>query len=439
SLALSGATGKTGTATITKTGDGTITVSSNATGVATVSRNNMTITVTSVDTGSATVTVTMAAGTNYLGASCTISVSVTIINIFGVVWSYGSTSTALTRLTPSNDPSGYVNQTISTNPSPAVGTGAGSSPFDSFEPWSGMEEYNVISNAVSYKKGSSGFSRSSYDTMVKIPAFYFKIVEDSTNSKRYYYVASNPATGFTKHPGSDRYIGKYNTIPGHFSKSGNNPLTSTTRTSFRASARAKGNGWCLYDYASWCALWLLYLIEFADFNSQAKIGRGNVDSGSVQSNGGTDSMAYHTGRASGSDGSAQIQYRNVENPWGNVCDWVDGANFLERAAYLCTNPANYADDTYANYTAAGVTLCPNGWIRNIGVSSSFPWAFLPSANGGSETTCIPDYVYSDAGWRALFVGGGYGYGSYAGLFYFVADNAASGTYSPLGARLLFVP
>jgi hypothetical protein len=359
--------------------------------------------------------------------------------VFGVCWNYGSTSTALSRLTKSNDPNGLVTVNITTEPSPAVGTGSGSSPFDSYAPWNGMDEYNIISNAVSYKKGASGFSRTSNDTVVFIPEYYFKIVDDSANSKRYFYVCDKAKSGFTKHPGSGKYVGRYNTISGYYSKSSAAPLASITRATARTNSKAKGSKWSQYDFASWCAVWLLYLVEFADWNSQSKIGRGNVDSGSIQNNGGTDTMTYHTGRASGTDGSTQVQYRHIENPWGNIWEWIDGANFSDRASYVCTTPANYADDTSTNYTSAGVTLPSSGYIKTLGMSSTFPWAFLPVTNGGSETTCIPDYVYSNAGWRVLMVGGDYGNGSSAGLFLFSAKYASSNSYSSIGARLLFHP
>lgn len=78
SLTISGAAGTTSTATITYTGDGSIRVSSNKTSVATVSRSGNTVTVKSVANGSATITITLAAGTNYTGASCTIAVTVSI-------------------------------------------------------------------------------------------------------------------------------------------------------------------------------------------------------------------------------------------------------------------------------------------------------------------------------------------------------------------------
>lgn len=73
-LDILGPAGTTATATITYTGDGSISVKSGSTGVATVTRSGNTVTVESVSDGSATITITLTAGTNYTGASCTISV-----------------------------------------------------------------------------------------------------------------------------------------------------------------------------------------------------------------------------------------------------------------------------------------------------------------------------------------------------------------------------
>lgn len=42
----------------------------------------------------------------------------------------------------------------------------------------------------------------------------------------------------------------------------------------------------------------------------------------------------------------------------------------------------------------------------------------------------------NSGWRVLFVGGDWYNGGDAGLFYFNASNASSGTNSGVGARLL---
>lgn len=363
------------------------------------------------------------------------------VKVFGVCWNYNAQSTALTRLKKATDPNGLVNVDITTNPAPAVGTGAGSSPFDNYLPWSGMDEYNIINNAVSYKKGQSGFSRSNYDTVVFIPEYYFRIIDDAANKKRYFYIADKAKSGFTKHPGSGKYVGRYNTISGYYSKTGSQPLANMTRATARTNSKNKGSKWGQYDFASWCAVWLLYLVEFADWNSQATIGVGICNGSSMSNTGGTDGMSYHTGTAASSrTATGAVQYRNIENPYGNIWEWIDGVNFSDGTVYVCTTPASYADDTTAGYTNAGTKVQSNGFIKAIGLSSAAPWAFFPTEVGGSETIYIPDYAYYDSGWRVLLVGGGYGSSTGGvGLFDFNAYGASSSSSSVVGARLLFHP
>lgn len=75
SLTITGDAGDTETATISYTGDGNISVSSSNESIAMASRSGNTITVTLKDSGRATITITLNAGTNYTGASCTIGVT----------------------------------------------------------------------------------------------------------------------------------------------------------------------------------------------------------------------------------------------------------------------------------------------------------------------------------------------------------------------------
>ena len=251
-------------------------------------------------------------------------------NVFGVCWDTSNSSPALMRLTPETDPYGLVTKSVPTEPVPAVGTGAGSSPFDSFMPWSGMKECNLNNaGAVTAWNGDSGFSRSNNFTMVFIPEFYVAAKRNGT--KQYFYVSDKPKTGMTKHPGSGKYVGRY-TIPG--SKSGVTSTVNITRTTACSNAKKNGDKWHLYDFATYCAIIFLYVVEFADWNCQKKIGPG-ITNTSMHSNGDTDNMKYHTGRTNDWAGDAQnpVQYRWIENLWGNVYQWVDGFNAHGTAAY----------------------------------------------------------------------------------------------------------
>lgn len=385
---------------------------------------------------------------NYSEARYSRKVTVeSLTSVFGVSWDSSNQSTALTRLTKANDPNKLVTVDITTEPVPAVGTGSGSSPFDSYMPWMGMEEYtlNNETGRVSAKKGDPGFTRTNINlpVMVKIPEFYYKI--ERVGSIFRYYVADGPVDGLFLHPGSgDNYLGRYEAGeassgtmgPILASYSGKTPSVSKTRSEFRDRARNMASGFQLRDIAAWCAYDLLYLVEYADWDSQKKIGQGLSNNPSVNKTGLTDAMVYHTGRAHSGDNAA-VQYRGVENPWGNVREWVDGINIGERSVYICTDPENYVDNTATNYTYSNIQLSKSGWIKGLGLSTNFPWAYLPNESGGSSTTYIPDYMYSSTGWRGLYVGGNWSERLNAGLFCFIASSSSSFTSSDLGARLQF--
>lgn len=390
----------------------------------------------------------ISAGSNYTSSAPGYYVRVeSLTAVFGVSWDSSQPSTALTRLTKANDPNKLVTVDITTEPVPAVGTGSGSSPFDNYMPWMGMEEYNVDVQAgtVGAKKGDSRFSRSNNAVMVKIPEFYYKV--EKSGSIFRYYVADRPVDGLSLHPGSgDNYLARYeghityDSGTGKFglgSASGMTILTSNTRSDFRNKAKDNGPGSQLRDIAAWCAYDLLYLVEYADFNSQEKIGPGIVNDTAAHKTGETDAMVYHTGRAHSGDNAA-VQYRGIENPWGNVSEFIDGINILTQVAFICTEPESYADDTNDNYKSCGFTTPDSGFIKELGFSSSFPWALLPdTSGGGSSTTYIPDFVYSSLGERVLNVGGHITSEQEAGLFFFHAGVSSLGKSDKIGSRLQF--
>lgn len=362
--------------------------------------------------------------------------------IIGVAWDR-TESTALRRLTAKND--NIVTTDINVEPVPGVGEESGSSPFDKYYPWNAMKEYNVIDNKIAYSSDDAEFSRTAYDTVVYIPTFYYKVVD--TEESRCFYVSAKPADGFAKHPGSNNYVAKYNTANDYMSVSGQMPLTNTTRGDVRTNARAKGENWSQYDFATWNAIQMLYLVEYADWDVQQKIGLGitfeesSETDNHIHATGETDTMHYHTGRAAGEDGKTQVQYRHIEGLWGNVCEWVDGINLNERAAYISLDYRNYADDTDVGYTATGVTLPETGRIKNVGHSEAFPWAYIPSesiqATDYENFIYIPDKVCSGSGWRILYTSNNSTGDYLAGLFRFSTSSASTRVHATYGSRLVY--
>ena len=414
----------TGTINVTRAGNGTISAESSNTSVATVSVSGTKVTVSGVNqkSGSAVITIKVSAGTNHNApANKTCNVTAAFVRIYGVTWD-GSSTTALTRTDDS---------ALFADPVPAVGTGAGSSPFDNCLPWSGMTKVTDGNN-----------------TLVKIPKFWVKV----THSPFKVQIADQATDGFQVSPAHrDRgdgvgerdvvYIGRYECNSSYQSRTGQSPKVNTSLSSFRSGIKALGTGYYQADFALQLTLWYLYLVEFANWNGQTKIGRGNVDSGSVINTGGTDSMTYHTGRAAGTDGNVAIQYRNIENWWGNVLEWRDGIIFS--GANICTynNPANFAD----TYNGTGATVRSNtratsgGWIKAWGHDSSDNSFIYPNTVGGSDTTYVPDYCNCNSGVRGLYVGGGYYNGTGAGPFCLGGSDAPSSTSSDLGSRLQKLP
>lgn len=365
--------------------------------------------------------------------------SIGAATVVGVCWDYSDTSTKLTRLTKDADPLKLVNMDITEEPVAAVGTNAGSSPFDAIAPWAGMEEYNIVNGTVAYRRGqSAAFSRKDYDAVVYIPKFWYKVVDDAENSKRYWYVSSRAKDGFELHPGSGRYVGKYQTNAGHTSVGNKAPLVSTNMSTFRTKAVAKGTGWYEYDYATRCAIELLYLVEYADFNASKLLGV-STKTGSTLTTGRTDSMSYHTGTvASALTENDSIQYRHIENFYGRLYELVDGVNVKAGVVWVSTNPANNDNTKTTNYTNIGTRVKSKGYQKLLGYSEIAPWAFFPSAVGATKDTGIAAYCWYNGYPNSVMSVAGYD--STVGCSPFIqTDDITSNSQDYITGRLMFVP
>jgi hypothetical protein len=151
-------------------------------------------------------------------------------------------------------------------------------------------------------------------------------------------------------------------------------------------------------------------------------------------------MIYHTGTSGNSrSANAPVQYRWIENLWGNIRQLVDGITFNSADVWIQKNPSAFAD------TASGIKLTAardttNGeYITNYASDSNHSEYIVPSAGGGSENTYIPDKEWYSTGICVLFVGGDWYSRSIAGLFCFNGGSSASYSVSYLGARSIYLP
>lgn len=412
------------TITVTRSGTGAISAQSSAPDVASVSVSGNKITVTGHENGDVTVTVNVAADSNYNApAAKTCSVTVSFAQIYGVQWD-GTASTTWSRTDAAE---------TFMNPTPAVNNGNGSSPFDTIMPWAGM----VVEDDATAGK------------LVKIPKYWFKWTRSGNGMKL--QISNGPEAGFHVSPAhADRgdgkgerdyvYVGRYHCNTSYKSQAGSQPAASMTRAAARSSIHNLGSTYWQYDFAMYWTIMMLYLVEYANWNSQATIGYGCSPSNAKFNMGATDAMIYHTGTSAASRTTyGSVQYRHIEGLWDNVYDWCDGIRFSGSTVYCIANPASFSDTSGG--TNVGTRATSNGYISGWTnpTADGFEYALYPNAVSGSETTYVCDYCYYSASGVVLFVGGNYGQSQGYGAFYLYGYSAASYANASVGCRLQKLP
>jgi len=210
---------------------------------------------------------------------------------------------------------------------------------------------------------------------------------------------------------------------------------NTNQTNFRTYSHNKGGKWWMLDIATWSALQMLYIVEFANWDSQTTLGTGYSGQSAVAAGGATDAAAYHTCKISGDHN----QYRWVEDPFSNCLDRIDGYLGSTGNTYVGTTNASF-NGSQSALTVTGIKLPSSGAIRGFGYSEYAAWAFIPdTASGTDYTTYVCDRVNSSSSVYPAYVGGYYSSSAYYGLFYFYGNGSATSTNAFLGSRLLYIP
>ena len=348
------------------------------------------------------------------------NVSLDYTRIYGVSWA-GTSATTLTR---TDAAAGFA------DPVPAINNGSGSSPFDGLYPWSGMVKENRTGGV-----------------MVKIPKFWYKLTQNGNGVK--IQIADGTVEGFSVSPAHmDRgdgkgerdyvYVGRYHCASDYKSKTGVKPVASITRSSARSSIHNLGTNIWQCDFAMRFTIWLLYIVEFADWDSQTKIGYGCGNNSATENMGYTDSMQYHTGttKSSRTTYGASTQYRWIEGLLDNVYDWCDGCYYDSNGLNIILNPSSFSDSGGGTLAGSLTSGYPSA-LSVKSVSGIFP-LFVPSASSGSTTTYIPDDWSFSASGPCLCVGGNYGQLMDRGMFYVYYGGTSSSSAS-IGCRLQELP
>lgn len=304
-----------------------------------------------------------------------------VASIYGVQWD-GTSTTLLSR---TDDAAGFTNPIAYMASISNYG-----SPFDDKLPWSGM----VVSEDSAAGK------------LVAIPKFWYKLTQSGNGLK--IQIADAATDGFSVSPAHmDRgdgkgerdvvYIGRYHCRSSDYKSYGGGgslPKNQVNVKTARNNIHALGSTVWQSDFLMAFTIWLLYIVEYANWDSQAVIGYGCGNNSGVESMGYTDSMPYHTGTMASARTTygATTQYRNIEGLWDNCYDWMDGCyyniNGNGSGMTVILNPSAFSD------SSGGVLVGTptGGWISALSVKTvlGLPPLFISSGSSGSDSTYVPD-------------------------------------------------
>lgn len=261
------------------------------------------------------------------------------------------------------------------------------------------------------------------------------------------------------------------------------PVTATSRANFREQARnrATGTKWNMLDFFATNTIWLLYSIEYANWNSQLAFNAALTNDGFKQGGlgngvtsvdgtdwnafnnyypiipcGTSDSLGNRTGEVEytlpstfkpGKVAKVKVpRYRGIENPFGHLWKNVDGVIFDIKSdadggtstIYLAKTEADYGDTVTEGFSKLGQLPREGGAI-----SDTYLGTFIPSeVTGASSTTGRCDNFETNiasSSLRTLFYGGVARYGTSAGLGSCYSGNTVGHANAFYGSRLVYRP
>ena len=274
--------------------------------------------------------------------------------------------------------------------------------------------------------------------MTIIPEFYYR--RYVSDGYEYVLISKDKLSGFIQ--SKEFMIGRYTmsgSASGVYSRSGQAPFVNKTIAEFRQYAKNLGAGWSQLDW-HYFLIQLLYLVEYADYNIQSKIGPGhtNANNTAAKASGGCNALGMKSGCMVKNDTNSVI-YRGIEDLYGNVWQFFDGLNINNYQAYISYNPNTYASDVFdGDYHKLGyVNSSTSGsYITALGYDPKNPLVGLPTDVNGSSNTYMCDYYWTANEKRIALVGGYWVYYTRCGLWCWHFSEASSVYLVSVGARLL---
>ena len=256
------------------------------------------------------------------------------------------------------------------------------------------------------------------------------------------------------------------------------PVTYLTRDQFRQAARKRGSGWEMYTYGAHKTLFWLFAVEYATLNSQKPFNaqkdangfsQGGLGEGASQT---TDWINFNNanplipcgytnefGNGSGekayvvknaSDGTHATlmanRYRGIENPFGHVWKYTDGANIQVTTGdaglsilWTTDDPSNFSDTSYTGYDKKGNICRTSGYAKKMLLGENGD--IITTEVDGSSSTYWCDYYRTTITIDGIFVvlAGSSANGALGNGLASIYGGYTSNSARDIGTRLCFFP
>lgn len=256
------------------------------------------------------------------------------------------------------------------------------------------------------------------------------------------------------------------------------PVTYLTRDQFRQAARKRGSGWEMYTYGAHKTLFWLFAVEYATLNSQKPFNaqkdangfsQGGLGEGASQMidwinfnnanplipcgytnefGNGSGEKAYVVKNASDGTHATLManRYRGIENPFGHVWKYTDGANIQVTTGdaglsiiWTTDDPSNFSDTSYTGYDKKGNICRTSGYAKKMLLGENGD--IIPTEVDGSSSTYWCDYYRTTITIDGIFVvlAGSSANGALGNGLASIYGGYTSNSARDIGTRLCFFP
>lgn len=293
--------------------------------------------------------------------------------------------------------------------------------------------------------------------MVHFPKYYHKTVERSPGIWRTYISEQQIDSDYIEEP--EMLLGTFeaytNTDGTLLSAWGVTSTASRTMATFVSQAKSNGPLWGIGDYRSHATIARMFCAYYKTTNISTSNSAIPCSGGTKRYNYGITGATITLGNRDGKKATTSdtsyysTNFLGLEDCYYSKWEFVQGINIL-KGKYVVYDGGSFPDKDVAELEAAGATNIRvvgyepnpaateayNGWTK--AVAQGKYGDVVPTAHGGSETTYYSDYSWFNPTGNRIFLRSGFSDdGSRCGVFLAYANNASSGSWSTVGARLAF--